>query len=173
LLGELSAQQGETGMAYSLLLNAARKTNDGRLYLRAIDIALRARAGDSARQAARDWTKAQPESAEANRYVLQILLGLNRLEDTVGPLQRALVLAAPQERPVLIATLPLYFSRSNDKARAAAVLEQALQAQLLDPDRLAAQTTPIDKAAGASAWSAVGRMRLAADNPVGVLEAAR
>lgn len=173
LLGELSAQQGETGMAYSLLLNAARKTNDGRLYLRAIEIALRARAGDSALQAARDWTKALPDSAEANRYVLQILLGLNRLDDTVGPLQRALALAAPQERPVLIATLPLYFSRSNDKARAADVLEQALQAQLLDPARLPAQTTPIDKATGASAWSAVGRMRLAADNPAGVLEAAR
>jgi tetratricopeptide (TPR) repeat protein len=168
LLGELSVQQGETGMAYSLLLNAARKTNDGRLYLRAVEIALRARAGDSALQAARDWAKAQPDSAEANRYVLQILLGLNRLDDTVEPLQRALALAAPQERPILIATLPLYFSRSNDKVRAAAVLEQALQAQLNPP-----QATPIDKAIGASAWSAVGRMRLAADNPVGVLEAAR
>jgi tetratricopeptide (TPR) repeat protein len=170
LLGELSVQQGETGMAYSLLLNAARKTGDGRLYQRAIEIALRARAGDSALQAARDWTQAQPDSAEANRYVLQILLGLNRLDDTVGPLQRALALAAPQERPVLIATLPLYFSRSNDKVRAAAVLEQALQAQL---NPVQTQATPIDKAVGASAWSAVGRMRLAADNPVGVLEAAR
>lgn len=173
LLGELSAQQGETGAAYSLLLNAARKTNDGRLYLRAIDIALRARAGDSALQAARDWTKAQPESAEANRYVLQILLGLNRLDDAVGPLQRALALAAPAERPLLIATLPLYFSRSSDKALAASVLEQALQAQLLDPARLPAQATQIDKTTGAAAWSAVGRMRLAADNPAGVLEAAR
>jgi tetratricopeptide (TPR) repeat protein len=163
LLGELSVQQGETGMAYSLLLNAARKTGDGRLYQRAIEIALRARAGDSALQAARDWTQAQPDSAEANRYVLQILLGLNRLDDTVGPLQRALALAAPQERP-------LYFSRSNDKVRAAAVLEQALQAQL---NPVQTQATPIDKAVGASAWSAVGRMRLAADNPVGVLEAAR
>ncbi|EGI78268.1 tetratricopeptide repeat protein [Hylemonella gracilis] len=173
LLGELSAQQGETGAAYSLLLNAARKTNDGRLYMRAIDIALRARAGDSALQAARDWTKAQPESAEANRYVLQILLGLNRLDDTVGPLQRALALTAPAERPLLIATLPLYFSRSSDKAMAASVLEQALQAQLLDPARLPAQVMPIDKTTGAAAWSAVGRMRLAADNPAGVLEAAR
>lgn len=170
LLGELSVQQGESGMAYSLLLNAARKTDDGRLYLRAIEIALRARAGDSALQAARDWSKAQPDSAEANRYLLQILLGLNRLDDTVEPLQRALALAAPQERPTLVATLPLYFSRSNDKARAASVLEQALQPQL---NPTAAQATPIDRATGAAAWSAVGRMRLAADNPVGVLEAAR
>ncbi|MFO6420819.1 tetratricopeptide repeat protein [Hylemonella sp. W303a] len=173
LLGELSVQQGETGAAYSLLLNAARKTNDGRLYQRAIDIALRARAGESALLAARDWTKAQPESAEANRYVLQILLGLNRLDDTVGPLQRALALSAPAERPLLIATLPLYFSRSSDKALAASVLEQALQSQLLDPAQLTAQATPIDKTTSAAAWSAVGRMRLAADNPAGVLEAAR
>jgi predicted Zn-dependent protease len=169
LLGELSAQQGETGTAYSLLLNAARKTNDARLYLRAIDIALRARAGDSALQAARDWAKAQPDSAEANRYVLQILLGLNRLDEVAGPVQRALLLAAPQERPTVIATLPLYFSRNNDKARAAAVLEQALQPQL----KPSAQAAPLDKAIGAAAWSAIGRMRLAADQAAGVLDAAQ
>lgn len=168
LLGELSAQQGETGMAYSLLLNAARKTDDARLYLRSIEIALRARAGDSALQSAREWAKAQPGSAEANRYVLQILLGLNRLDEAVVPIQRALALAAPPERPVLIATLPLYFSRSNDKAKAAAILEQALQTQLnpSKDDPRAIQT-------GAAAWSAVGRMRLAADDPAAVLEAAR
>ncbi|MEQ1659158.1 MAG: hypothetical protein ABL896_10310, partial [Hylemonella sp.] len=88
LVGEFSTQRGEAGVGYSLILDAARKTNDARLYQRAIDISLQARAGDSALQAARAWKQAQPNSRDANRYVLQILIGLNRLNETVEPLKR-------------------------------------------------------------------------------------
>src|ERR1035437_10087411 len=79
LLGELNAREGEPGAGYSLILDAARKTNDPKLYQRAVDIALQARSGDSALQAARAWRQAHPTSREANRYVLQILVGLNRI----------------------------------------------------------------------------------------------
>ena len=45
LLGELNAQQGEPGAAFSLLLDAARKTQEPKLYQRAVEIALQARSG--------------------------------------------------------------------------------------------------------------------------------
>ena len=45
LLGEMNAANGETGAAVSLLLDAARKTQDERLFQRAADLALAARAG--------------------------------------------------------------------------------------------------------------------------------
>jgi hypothetical protein len=51
LLGELNASGGEPGAGYSLILDAARKTNDAKLYQRAVDIALQSRSGDS------DWRK--------------------------------------------------------------------------------------------------------------------
>lgn len=44
LLGEMSAASGDTGAAISLLLDAARKTQDEALFQRATDLALRASA---------------------------------------------------------------------------------------------------------------------------------
>ncbi len=161
LLGEFSIQRGEAGVGYSLLLDAARKTNDAKLYQRAVEIALQSRAGESALQAARAWKQAQPASRDANRYVLQILIGLNRLGEIVEPLKREVALAEARERHLVIVTLPAYFARTSDKKLAADLLEQALA------DHLNSTQT------GAPAWSAVGRMRLEAGDPAGALEAAR
>jgi FAD/FMN-containing dehydrogenase len=52
LLGELNARQSNPGAAFSLLLDAATKINDVRLYQRAVDLALQSRSGDAALQAA-------------------------------------------------------------------------------------------------------------------------
>lgn len=161
LLGELSAQRGEPGVGFSLILDAARKTGDSRLYQRAIEIALEARAGESALQAARAWKQAQPNSRDANRYVLQILIGLNRLGETVEPLKREVALADPKDRVLTITLLPRYFARSTDKKQAAEALEQALAEHLGD------------SVTGAAAWSSVGRLRLEASDTTGALEAAR
>jgi len=161
LLGELSAQGGEPGTGYSLILDAARKTGDARLFQRAVEIALQARSGDSALQAARAWKVAQPNSRDANRYVLQILIGLNRQGETVEPLRREVALAETRERASVILALPRYFARSSDKKLAAAVLEQALS------DHLGSTAT------GAAAWTAVGRLRLEAGDTAAALEAAR
>ena len=43
LLGELKLTQGEPGAAYSLMLEAAKKTGDAQLFNRAVEIALNAR----------------------------------------------------------------------------------------------------------------------------------
>ncbi|MFO0490477.1 MAG: tetratricopeptide repeat protein [Curvibacter sp.] len=161
LVGELSNYSGEAGVGYSLVFDAARKTNDARLYQRAVDIALQARAGESALQAARAWRAAQAGSRDANRYVLQILIGLNRLEEAVDPLRREIALTEIRERSLTILTLPAYFSRSTDKKLAATVLEQALEEWLRNP------------VLGAVAWASVGRMRLEAGDTAGALEAAR
>jgi len=161
LLGELTAQGGDPGTGYALLLDAARKTGDGQLYKRAVEIALQARSGDSALQAARAWRQAQPDSKEANRYVLQILIALNRLGETVEPLKREIALTDATERSVAISLLPNYFARVSDKTLAAQVLEQALADHLGNP------------ATGAAAWTSIGRLRLAAADAPGTLEAAR
>lgn len=161
LLGELTAQGGEAATGYSLILDAARKTGDPRLYQRAVEIALQARSGESALQAARAWKQALPNSKDANRYVLQILIGLNRLAEAVEPLKRDIALADPKERAVAIALMPRYFARATDKKQAASVMEQALA------DHLGSSTT------GVAAWTAIGRLRLAAGDAPAALEAAR
>ena len=160
LLGELTAREGDAPSGFSLMLDAARKTNDAQLYQRAADIALQSRSGDAALQAAQAWRQAQPASREANRYVLQILLALNRITETTEPLKNEVKLAPQDERPQAITSLPRFFARVGDKKLAASVLEQALADELKAP------------ATGAAAWTAVGRMRLAAGELPGALEAA-
>lgn len=160
LLGELNAIGGEPGVGFSIILDAARKTGDARLFKRATDIALRGRSGESALQAARAWRTALPQSREANRYVLQILIGLNRLGEVVDPLKRDLALAPAPERSGVINSFPTYFSRAADKIGAAGVAEQALAAYLED-------TT-----LGPAAWTSVGRLRAAGKDTTGALDAA-
>ncbi|MEY3474238.1 MAG: hypothetical protein RL087_696 [Pseudomonadota bacterium] len=93
LLGELNARSDEPGAGYSLILDAARKTNDPALFRRAVEIALSARSGEAALQGARAWRQAHPESLEAHRYLLQIMVALNRLEDSVEVLRSMLTLS--------------------------------------------------------------------------------
>lgn len=160
LLGELNARGQEPGAAFSLILDAARKTNDPKLYQRAVDIALEARSGESALLAARAWKQAVPASREANRYVLQILIGLNRIGETLEPIKREIATADSVERVATIASIARYFARAADKKLAAATVERALV------DYLARPST------GASAWSVVGRLRFDAGDIVGAMEAA-
>ena len=131
----------------SLLLDAARKTQDERLYQRAADLALGARAGDTALQVARSWRDAIPRSLEASRYVLQILLALNRIEEA-GKAVAVLLNELPlDEQPGAIVSIPRLFGVSQDKVLAAGVVEKALTQSLAQPQTAAA------------AWTTLGRMR--------------
>ncbi len=160
LLGELNVQGNDPDAAYSLILDAARRTNDPTVYERAVNVALQARSGDPALQAARAWKLALPASKEANRYVLQILIGLNRVAESLEPLKLEIAGAALQERTIAIAAIPRLYSRASDKKLAVSTVEQALAEVLSSP------------ALGATAWTAIGRMRLDAADTVGTLDAA-
>ncbi len=161
LLGEIDAGGGEPGAGYSLILDAARKTNDAALYQRAVDIAFQTRNGDAALLAAQAWKQAQPQSREANRYLLQILVALNRVADSADILQSDIALTSPGDRPAMLAAIPRLYARVSDKKLAATVVERALANSLTVP------------ALGPSAWTAIGRMRLAAGDTTGALDAAR
>ncbi len=161
LLGELNAKGEESGAAFSLILDAARKTVDPRLYQRAVEIALKARSGDSALQAARAWRQALPNSREANRYTLQILIGMNRLAETVEPLKREIANAEAKDRALAVTAIPRYFARASDKKAAAQAAEQALAEYLSTA------------AVGVAAWTTIGRLRMEAGDGSAALDAAR
>lgn len=161
LVGELSAGDGETNTGVSLLLDAARKTRDPALYQRAVEVAYESRAGDAALAAARAWKQAYPQSREANRAVLQILVALNQLPQSVEPLRSEIALTQASERNAVIASVPRLYARAADHNAAAAAVEQAFAEALRDPDTAVA------------AWTSIGRLRLVADNPAGALDAVR
>jgi tetratricopeptide (TPR) repeat protein len=161
LVGEISAQAGDNSSAYALMLNAARKTNSSRLYERAVEIALRARNGEAALEAAQAWSRAFPTTVEASRFQLQILLGLNKIAETQEPIKRELAALAAAERVAAINLLPRYFSRVTDKKLAASTVEKALTSELLS------------RVTGPSAWASIGALRLQAGDVDGALGAAR
>lgn len=159
LLGELIAGNGEPAPAVSLLLDAARKSNDARLYQRATDLALESRSGEVALQAARAWQQAQPASIEARRYILQILLALNRVVESADALKALLELTPAMERPQALSSVPRLYARVSDKKAVPLVVEQALAPYFNAPPTAVA------------AWVMAARLRLAANNKAGALEA--
>ena len=161
LVGEISTQNGEPGAGYALILDAARKTGDAQLYQRAADIALQSRSGDSALQAVKAWKQAQPQSREANRYLMQILIALNRISETSEPVKTEIELTPAAERAMVISAIPRAYVRVSDKKQASVVVEEALALYLISP------------ATASVSWTTVGRMRLAAGDAVGAMIATK
>ena len=153
LIGEMALHQGDAGTAYDWILDAARRTRDERLFRRAVDIAMQARAGEQALGAARAWRLARPESLDALRLQLQIVMLLNR-GDEVPELLRSLLQQTPSaERPGLIAALPRFLQRAGEPPRVASLMEDALK-----PYR-------DDAATRVPARVALGRVWMQARNP--------
>jgi len=125
-----------------------------------VEIALRSRAGDSALQAAQAWVRVLPSSKEGYRYLVQILIGLNKLPETVEPLRKQLAGLSGADRSRAIAQMPRYFARVADKKTAVQVIERALLPETLTPRY------------GPAAFAAMGAMRLFAEDRDGALEAA-
>ena len=161
LMGELTARSGDPGSGYALVLDAARRSRDARLFQRAVEIALQARSGDAALSAARAWKETLPASRDARRFELQILIALNRISETVEPLKAELAATPQMERPFLMAIIARNYARATDKKLAVSVVEEALAEDLRSP------------ATGGAAWTTVGRLRLAAGDAAGALDAAR
>ena len=127
LIGEIELRQGEPGAAFEVILDAARRTRDDGLFRRAVDIALQGRAGDQALAASRAWRAARPESQDALRLQLQILLALNRPGDIAEPLRALLSFTPAAERGALIAVLPRFLQRSSDPRTVTLAIEDALK----------------------------------------------
>ena len=161
LLGEITAQEGEPAAGFALMLDAARKTNDAELYQRATEMALQSRSGEAALQAAKAWQLAKPNSLEPNRFLLQILITLNRISETSAPLKANLLLTPAADRAFAINSIPAAYARTNDKKMAASLVQQALLTYLTNP------------VTAGSAWTTVSRMQLAAGDLVSALQAAQ
>ena len=161
LVGEMTTSQGDPASGYALMLDAARRSGQEQLYKRATQVALQSRSAESALIAAQSWNEAFPESRDANRYLLQILVILNRTEDTAEPLKRELAHSNQRVKLITLKALPQIYGRVSDKAMAAKVVESACAAELTNP------------ATGPTAWTTIGRMRLAADDAPGALAAAQ
>ena len=151
LVGEISAAQGDSTNAVALLMEAARQSQSQQLYQRAAEIALQSRSGQRALVVANEWQQNFPQSRDANRYLLQILLMLNRVSESQDALSREVAWMPSTAKSASYLAIAQLYSRVTDKSLAAAVVEQALQPDLQD-----AKVAP-------AAWATIGHMRIAAN----------
>jgi len=151
LLSEIELRNGQAGTAYQLMLDAARRGKDEQLFRRATEMALQARAGDQALSAVLAWRQALPQSADALRYQIQLLVALNRIADVEEPLSALLRQTARPALPGLIEALPHLLGRAADRNAVAAVVERTLR-----PYADAAETKAAASVAIGRAWLSAG-----------------
>jgi tetratricopeptide (TPR) repeat protein len=161
LLGEIELREGQAGTAYQLMLDAAKRTKDEQLFRRATEIALQARAGEQALSATLAWRQALPDSTDALRYHVQLLVALNRISDVEEPLGLLLQRTARPMLPAVIEAVPRFLGRSSDHNATALLIERVLR-----PYAESADTK-------ASAFVAMGRAWLAAGDAAKALDYAR
>ena len=145
LLAELYARGGENGTGYSIMLDAARRSGDAGLFERAVGLALASRSGDAALQAARTWKREQPQALEPDRYLLQILVALNRIEEAGATLSAWLLRLPASEQSAAIASVPRLFERVSDKKLALSTVRNALEKALQQPQTKTAALTTLGR----------------------------
>ncbi|HEY4079114.1 MAG TPA: tetratricopeptide repeat protein [Burkholderiaceae bacterium] len=129
LVGELELTSGQPGVAYQVLLDAARRTRDEELFKQVLGIALKAQAGDQALQTAQAWREAKPSSLEAQQTTIQLMAALNRPQGIAAPLRDLLTLTPEANRVAALASLPGLFQRANDSKAVYAALAPFLEEQ--------------------------------------------
>jgi tetratricopeptide (TPR) repeat protein len=150
LIGELELREGDVGTAYQVLLDAAKRTKNEEVFHRATDVALQARAGEQALAAVQAWRAALPDSLEALRYQVQLLIALNRVPESAEPLATLLKLSPPAQRAGIMGSLPRLYARSSDRKASAEMLATVVKPYLDEPGT------------GVAARVALGRLWLAA-----------
>ncbi|MEX8519873.1 MAG: tetratricopeptide repeat protein [Leptothrix sp. (in: b-proteobacteria)] len=162
LVGELQLRDGEAGVAYQVLLDAARRHHTEELFRRSVDIAIGAQAGEEALAATRSWRQTLPRSRAAAEMQTQILVALNRTTETLEPLRSLIELTPAAERTGVIAALPrlvqAHGANDNTAKTAATVVDEVLK-----PWRDNSATRVAALVAAGQGWLAAGDATKALD----------
>ncbi len=151
LIGEIELSASEGNTAFLVMLDAANKTKNEQLYKRAVDMALQMRAGSQALMVVQSWRKALPTSRDAHRYLIELLVALNRSSEAAEPLRSLIRLTQENERPALISSLPRFFERTGDRSLIPEILTGALQPYVDEPATADASLIAIGRS-----WQAAG-----------------
>ncbi|HEX5806877.1 MAG TPA: tetratricopeptide repeat protein [Macromonas sp.] len=161
LLAELQLRNQDPGDAYALVMDAANRTKRQELYRHAVNIALQARAGNAALDAANAWASAYPEAEEAHGYKLRILLALDRPGDIGPPLRQLIELTPADKRRDFILALPTLLARTSNRNAATQAVRQGLGPALAQKNTTSA------------AWHTLARLQLDQPDRPAALESVR
>jgi tetratricopeptide (TPR) repeat protein len=152
MLSELELRRDEPGAAFQIVLEAAKRTRFEELYKRAVDIAIRARAGEQSLVAIKAWRQAWPKSRQPVELQTQIMLALGRPADAAEPLRAFIELTPAADRGAVIASVPRLLSGESKRDTAAASMFN----DVLKPWRDDRHTRVAAQVATARVWLAAG-----------------
>lgn len=153
-VGELAFSRGEPGVAYQVLLEAAKRTKDEALFRRSVEIAARAGAGEEALNAAKAWRQALPKSLGAAQTQAELLLALNRGNEAVEPLKSLIDAVPAGDRNAALASLPRFIPLGINAERSTTAATAV--DQVLAPWRTQADTRTTALLATARVWALAG-----------------
>ncbi|THT99899.1 tetratricopeptide repeat protein [Lampropedia puyangensis] len=132
LVAEILVHEGDAGSSYELMLRAAQTRQQEDLFKRAMQTAYMMGDGNRALRAAKAWNEALPQSRDANKAVLQVLVGLNQIPQSQWHLRQELRFATDEEMEENLYAIPLVYQRAPDKAVVLQVVKAALVDQLAE-----------------------------------------
>lgn len=133
-VAELEARSGQKGLAYQMMLEAARRSLDESLFRRAVGLASEMGDGPAALSAVQAWRNAIPTSVQATRYEVQLLLALDRFPEAATATRAMLDLTPPEDRAGTFASIPRLFARNRDRKANAQLLEPVLTPWVAKPE---------------------------------------
>ena len=126
-ISELELRRGEPGVAYQVMLDAARRTRDDQLFKRAVDMAVGARAPEQALAALKQWRQTLPKSRMAAELQAQVLMALGRAQEAREPMRTLIELTPSADRAATISALAGLVVRGNQATAAAGALDEVLK----------------------------------------------
>jgi tetratricopeptide (TPR) repeat protein len=123
LLAEVALQRGQPGVAVQGYLDLARMTKDPRIAQRATEVAWNARSLTAAREAARIWLAADPESSQAQQVLVALLISDSRLTEAEPMLARSFA-EDPQNVGANFLRLNGLLSRATDKTAVVGMIQR-------------------------------------------------
>ena len=90
LLGEIALQRGDAALAAKTLVELARRTRDGRIARRAVEVANQARLPELGVDAAKIWYETEPDSPQALQVLAALLISAKRVDESQPYLEKLL-----------------------------------------------------------------------------------
>lgn len=125
LLGEISLRRGNPELALSALADAARRTDDPKLLIRAIQVAGQGGRHDVALELAQRWARLSPDSVHARQTLIGMYAAFGRTEDMLAQ-WRLLVRQDPENAGSYLLQINRLVSWMPDRAAALALVERAV-----------------------------------------------
>lgn len=150
LLGEMAVSTGHPADGFEVMLDAARRSRDGTVFQRAIEIAVQGRSGDRALAAVKAWRKSLPQSMDALRTQVQLLVATEKLDELPGPLGELIERQPEAERSAVIAGVPRFLAGVHDKDQALTAGQTALAPYLQAAATRTAARTALGRLAAAA-----------------------